>query len=102
MSVPTSMETGAPHPTFSIEIVGAAAGPLQLAGGVPIVVQHSIDNIDTCDTVLVPSVWLSPRGWDRRRSPRGVARLKQVHSWGAVVFLAVIGDQKRGVSGRGV
>src|SRR3546814_12333294 len=36
MSVPTSMETGAPHPTFSIEIVGEAAGPLQLAGGVPI------------------------------------------------------------------
>src|SRR3546814_4949778 len=39
MSVPTSMETGAPHPTFSIEIVGEAAGPLQLAGGVPIVVR---------------------------------------------------------------
>src|SRR3546814_11702154 len=45
MSVPTSMETGATHPTFSIEIVGEAAGPLQLAGGVPIVVQNSIDKI---------------------------------------------------------
>src|SRR3546814_20729679 len=35
MSVPPSMATGAPPPTFSIETVGEAAGPLQLAGGVP-------------------------------------------------------------------
>src|SRR3546814_3347921 len=52
MRVPTSMETGAPHPTFSIELVGEDAGPLQLAGGVPIAVQNSIDNIHPCDIVI--------------------------------------------------
>lgn len=91
MSVPTSMETGAPHPTFSIEIVGEAAGPLQLAGGVPIVVQNSIDNIDACDIVIVPSVWLSPSGWDSGRYPRVVAWLKQVHARGAVLCSACSG-----------
>src|SRR3546814_19844627 len=85
MSVPTSMETGAPHPTFSIEIVGEAAGPLQLAGGVPIVVQNSIDNIDACGTVIVPSVWLSPTGWVRGRYSRVVAWLLLVSARGAVV-----------------
>src|SRR3546814_6003818 len=91
MSVPTSMGTGAPHPTFSIEIVGEAAGPLQLAGGVPIVVQNSIDNIDACDIVIVPSVWLSPSGWDSGRYPRVVAWLKQVHARGAVLCSACSG-----------
>src|SRR3546814_18210005 len=85
------METGEPHPTFSIEIVGEAAGPLQLAGGVPIVVQNSIDNIDACDIVIVPSVWMSPSGWDSGRYPRVVAWLKQVHARGAGVCSEGIG-----------
>src|SRR3546814_21076180 len=62
MSVPTSMETGAPHPTFSIEIVVEAAGPLQLAGGVPIVVHNSAHHINPSALRIVPLVLLRPSG----------------------------------------
>ena len=91
MGAPTSLETGVPQPAFSIGIVGEAAGPLQLAGGLPIMVQNSIDDIDACDIVIVPSVWLGPDGWDTGRYPRVVAWLKQVHARGAVLCSACSG-----------
>lgn len=91
MGVPTSMETGTPHPTFSIEIVGEAAGPLQLSGRLPIMVQNSIDNIEACDIVIVPSVWLGRDGWEIGRYPRVVAWIRQVHARGAVLCSACSG-----------
>src|SRR3546814_13281850 len=56
-----------------------------------LVVQNSIDNIEACDIVIVPSVWLSPSGWDSGRYPRVVAWLKQVHARGAVLCSACSG-----------
>lgn len=91
MSAPISMETDAAHPTFSIEIVGEAAGPLQLAGGLPVMVQNAIDNIDACDIVIVPSVWLTPVGWQTGRYPAVVAWIRQVHARGAVLCSACSG-----------
>src|SRR3546814_14389139 len=60
MRVPTSMETGAPHPPFSIEIVGEAAGPLPLARAVPIVGQNSIDTLAACELIIVPQIGRAP------------------------------------------
>src|SRR3546814_15478496 len=48
-------------------------------------------NIGACDIVIVPSVWLSPSGWDSGRYPRVVAWLKQVHARGAVLRSACSG-----------
>ncbi len=54
---------------FHIEIVGEAAGALELASGIPIDVQRAIDTIETSDIVIVPSVLLGPQGWQKDRYP---------------------------------
>jgi transcriptional regulator GlxA family with amidase domain len=75
---------------FQVEIVGEQAGPLQLASGVPIEVQRSIDEITTTDIVIVPSVVL--RGdWQKERYPRLVAWLSKMHAQGAVLCSACSG-----------
>jgi transcriptional regulator GlxA family with amidase domain len=82
--------TGAKAP-FQIEIVGEAAGPVKLAGGVPINVQRSIDSIDATDIVIVPSVILKPRGWQRDRYPRLVEWVNRMYERGAVLCSACSG-----------
>ena len=81
-------ETGEP---FHVEIVGEGAGPLELASGVPIEVQRSIDHVTTSDLVIVPSLLLRPQGWERGRYPRIVAWLKKMHEQGAVLCSACSG-----------
>jgi len=44
---------GLPQPPFHAEIVGEAVGPLELASGVPIPVQRSVETIDSSDIVSV-------------------------------------------------
>jgi hypothetical protein len=55
---------------FQIEIVGETAGPLELASGVPITVQRTVDSITTSDVVIVPSIVLGRRGWRKGRYGR--------------------------------
>jgi transcriptional regulator GlxA family with amidase domain len=81
---------GAPAP-FHTEIVGETAGPLELAGRVPIVVQREIDRIETSDVVIVPSVVLSRGGWQKGRYPRLVDWLRKMHARGAVLCSACSG-----------
>lgn len=81
---------GAPPP-FQVDIVGEVTGPLPLASGVPIEVQRAIDRIETTDLVIVPSVLLSPEGWEKGRYPRLVEWLHRMHARGAVVCSACSG-----------
>ncbi len=81
---------GEPAP-FHVEIVGEAAGALQLASGVPIDVQRAIDTIETSDIVIVPSVLLRPQGWQKNRYPRLVAWLHRMHERGAMLCSACSG-----------
>lgn len=76
---------------FHVEIVGESVGPLGLASGVPIPVQRSIDTIETCDIVIVPSVLLRANGWQKGRYPRLVEWLQRVHARGAVLCSACSG-----------
>src|SRR5688500_17515321 len=46
-------DAGAPVP-FHADIVGETAGRIELASGVPIEIQRSIDTIDSSDIVIVP------------------------------------------------
>jgi transcriptional regulator GlxA family with amidase domain len=92
MNAPTlvnqSSERGGPP--FHVEIVGESVGRLQLASGVPIDVQRSIDSVQGCDIVIVPSVLL--RGaWDKGRYPRLVEWLQRMHAGGAVLCSACSG-----------
>ena len=76
---------------FKVEIVGEAAGSLDLASGAPVKVQQAIDGIDATDIVVVPSVVLSPGGWNTGRYPRLVAWLREMHDGGAVLCSACSG-----------
>lgn len=80
--------TGAP---FRVEIVGEAAGPLALAGGVPVVVQKAVAEVAASDIVIVPSVVVGPGGWKQGRYPRLVDWARRMHAGGAVLCSACSG-----------
>lgn len=80
----------APAP-FQVEIVGESTGPLELASGVPIPVQRSIDTIESTDIVIVPSVLLRGPAWQKGRYPRLVDWLERMHARGAVLCSACSG-----------
>ena len=83
------LASGAP---FAVEIVGEAAGPMRLASGVPFEVQRSIDDIESTDIVIVPSILLHVRrvaeGPLREAGRRGSQRM---HARGAVLCSACSG-----------
>ncbi len=76
---------------FQVEIVGESTGLLDLASGVPIQVQRSIDEIDDTAIVIVPSVLLRPEGWETGRFPRLVDWIHRMHGHGAVLCSACSG-----------
>lgn len=80
--------TGAP---FHVEIVGEAAGPLGLASGVPVEVQRAVDVVEMTDIVIVPSVVLRPKGWEKGRYPRLVDWTRRMHERGAMLCSACSG-----------
>src|SRR5262249_24105693 len=81
---------GAPAPPFQVEIVGEAAGPLELASGVQVDVQRSVEDIETSDIVIVPSVVLRG-GWPKERYPRLVDWLSRMYERGATLCSACSG-----------
>jgi len=76
---------------FRADIVGETAGSVDLASGVPVNVQRTIDTIDTTDIIIVPSVLLRSEGWRKGRYPRLVEWLRLMHERGAVVCSACSG-----------
>ncbi len=79
-----------PRSPFRVEIVGEAAGQLELASGIPIEIQRSIDTLPSTDIVIVPSVVLRG-GWSKQRYPKLVAWLRKMHAQGAVLCSACSG-----------
>ena len=82
---------GPPRAMFEVEIVGEAEGPLLLASGVPIQVQRSVDGVDDCDIVIVPSLLLPEHRWQRGRYPLLADWVERMHRRGAVVCSACSG-----------
>ncbi len=92
MNGPSLMRfAGLTHPPFNVEIVGEKTGALELASGLPIGVQRSVDEIDACDILIVPSVLLSPSGWEKGRYPRLVEWVRRMHEGGARLCSACSG-----------
>lgn len=81
---------GSEHP-FQVQIVGEELGSLRLASGIPIDIQCSIDGIEACDIVIVPSVLLKPGGWEIGRYPRVVNWVQRMHEGGARLCSACSG-----------
>lgn len=82
---------GDPPPPFSVGIVGERAGPLDLASGLPFVVQRSVAEVASSDIVIVPSLLLGPDGWQAGRYPALVNWLERMHRDGAVLCSACSG-----------
>lgn len=78
-------------PPFRVEVVGEARGPLRLASGVSFEVMRSIDELETTDLVVVPSILLPQEGWQRGRYPRLVEWFSRMHQRGAVLCSACSG-----------
>lgn len=79
-----------PRAPFRAEVVGEQAGALELASGVQVEVQRSIDTLPSTDIIIVPSVVL--RGeWTKSRYPKLVAWLRRMHAQGAVLCSACSG-----------
>jgi transcriptional regulator GlxA family with amidase domain len=76
---------------FHVEIVGEAAGPMELAGGVPVKVHRAVDTVEATDIVIAPSVHLGPGGWEKGRYPQLVSWLRRMHEQGAVLCSACSG-----------
>ncbi len=78
-------------PPFRVEIVGLREGPLELASRLPVLVQRGVDAIDATDIVIVPSIVLGPKGWQKGRHPELVDWLRAMHGRGALLCSACSG-----------
>lgn len=76
---------------FSVEIVGETAGSLQLASGVSVSIQRTVDDIEASDIVIVPSIVLPRQGWQKGRYPRLIEWVRRMHQRGAVLCSACSG-----------
>lgn len=76
---------------FKVEIVGARAGPLELASGVPVMVQRAVAEIEATDIVIVPSVVVGPGGWEQGRHRELTDWLARMHARGAQLCSACSG-----------
>lgn len=89
--VAASGRVAGPLEPFSVEIVGESAGPLELASGVRVDVHRSVDDVETSDIVIVPSILLRPEGWQKDRYPRLVDWLRRMHERDALLCSACSG-----------
>ena len=76
---------------FEVSIVGERTGALDLASGIPVVVQRAIADIAATDIVIVPSFLVGPEAWVPGRYPELVEWLKRMHARGAVLCSACSG-----------
>jgi transcriptional regulator GlxA family with amidase domain len=93
MSGPALLGIGGPgaQPPFRVEVVGEEKGAITLASGVPFTVTRSIDEIESTDIIIVPSVVLNSDGWRKGRYPRLLQWLRSKHESGALLCSACSG-----------
>jgi transcriptional regulator GlxA family with amidase domain len=70
-------------PPFSVEIVAPSSGLTHTSGGMPIPAGRSIDDIDSTDVIIVPSVIVARGEWLKGRYPSIVRWLIEMHGKGA-------------------
>ncbi|TCL70314.1 helix-turn-helix domain-containing protein [Rhizobium sp. BK251] len=89
--MPPSGDPRLQGPPFKVEIVGLQPGPLELASHVPVTVQRGVATVDATDIVIVPSILLSPGGWNKGRYPELIGWVRAMHARGALVCSACSG-----------
>jgi transcriptional regulator GlxA family with amidase domain len=76
---------------FRTQIVSEESGRLSIASGVTVDVESGVDELDTPELVIVPSVVLGPEGWKTGRFPKLCEWLTRAHQRGAVLCSACSG-----------
>jgi transcriptional regulator GlxA family with amidase domain len=76
---------------FEVEIVATRRGPVSLASGLALAAHRGIDEVETTDIAIVPSVLLGAEGWRRDRYPEIVDWLRRMHEGGASLCSACSG-----------
>jgi transcriptional regulator GlxA family with amidase domain len=76
---------------FKVEIVATRRGAVSLASGLALEAHRGIDEVETTDVVIVPSVLLGAEGWRQNRYPQMVDWLRTVHEGGASLCSACSG-----------
>jgi transcriptional regulator GlxA family with amidase domain len=90
---PALLGLGGPNasPPFRVDVVGETKGPMTLASGVPFEVRRTLDEVETTDIIIVPSVVLQPEGWVTGRYPRLLDWVERMHEGGALLCSACSG-----------
>ena len=68
---------------FKAEIVATNAGSLYSASGVPLEAQRSIDEVDSSDVIIIPSIMVQTGEWQQGKYPELVRWLADMHAAGA-------------------
>ena len=76
---------------FDAEIVATTAGRLASASGVPIEARRSIEQIDSADVIIIPSILVDRGEWQQGRYPAIVKWLTDMHAAGAQLCSACSG-----------
>ena len=76
---------------FDAEIVATTAGRLASASGVPIEARRSIEQIDSADVIIIPSILVERGEWQQGRYPAIVKWLTDMHAAGAQLCSACSG-----------
>jgi transcriptional regulator GlxA family with amidase domain len=76
---------------FRIEVVGEEKGPITLASGVPFEVTRALEEVESTDIVIVPSVVLPREGWRRGSHDPLVRWAQRMHERGAMLCSACSG-----------
>jgi transcriptional regulator GlxA family with amidase domain len=77
---------------FEPEIVAPSPGPMQGASGLPITVHRAVDEVDSTDVVVIPSMEMTATGdWIPGRYPGIVRWIRKMHEGGATICSACSG-----------
>jgi transcriptional regulator GlxA family with amidase domain len=68
---------------FKVEIVGPGTGSISTASGIPLETHKSIEEVETSDIVIIPSVMVEGGEWRQGRYPKLVEWLLRMHGCGA-------------------
>jgi transcriptional regulator GlxA family with amidase domain len=76
---------------FKAEIVATTVGALPTASGVPVEAKRSIEQIDSADVIIIPSILVQGGEWQQGRYPTLVKWLTEMHAAGAQLCSACSG-----------
>ncbi|MGH7809578.1 MAG: GlxA family transcriptional regulator [Candidatus Binatia bacterium] len=68
---------------FNVEIVALHSGAARVSGGMPIQAARSIDDVESTDVIIVPSVIVEKGEWHKGRYPSAVGWLTDMYAKGA-------------------